>query len=342
MKKNYWKKTILNVSSNINDAIKNLNSSGLQIIIIVDKKKNFVRTITDGDIRRGLIKGLNLQSSIKRIINKNSIISKINIDISKAENILRKFDLIHLPIIKKKKLIGLYYKGNAKLKENYLNNKVIIMAGGFGKRLGKLTAKTPKGMLKLSGKPLLLHIIEKLKEEGFKEVYISVYYLKQKIKDYFLDGSRFGIKINYIEEQTPMGTVGSLSLIKKNFEDSFFLINCDVITRLNFREMMIFHDKNKSDATMAIKNFESINPYGVIKSKNNRFKNFEEKPSIFFNINAGIYFFKPNIINIIKKNKLTTIPELFEFLKSENKKIFTYPMFENWVDYGLSKKKLKS
>ena len=342
IKENYLKKTVLNISADLNDAIKSLNNSGLQIVIIVDKNKNFLGTITDGDVRRGLIKGYNLKSSVKKVLNTKPITSKIHVDKNEAENILRKNDLIHLPLIEKKKLSGLYFKGNAKKKENYINNKIIIMAGGYGTRLGKLTKKTPKGMLKLRGKPLLVHIIEKLKREGFKEVYISIYYLKKKIKEYFLDGDKLGIKIKYIEEKYPMGTVGSLSLLNKKLEDSFFLVNCDVITGLNFGEMLSFHQRNQSDTTLAIKNFEFINPYGVIKSRNNKFKNFEEKPSIFFNINAGIYLFKPEILNVIKKNKIKSIPKLFEYLKLKNKKIFTYPMYESWEDHGLNIKKLES
>lgn len=342
IKKEFWKKTIINVSAVIDDAIKSLNNSGLQVVIVVDDSDEFVGTITDGDIRRGLINGLNLKSSIKKILNNKAVISKINIDANEAENLLRRFDILHLPIIKRKKISGLYFKGNAKIKENFLNNKIIIMAGGYGKRLGNLTKKTPKGMLKLNGKPLLLHIIEKLKKEGFKEVYISIYYLKSKIKNYFLDGKKFGIKIKYIEEKFPMGTVGCLSLIHKKIDKSFFLVNCDVITGLNFKEMLKFHEKNKSDTTMAIKNFEFINPYGVITSKNNKFNSFEEKPSIFFNINAGIYLFKPRILNLIKEEKIKTIPKLFNLLKKKNKKIYTYPMYESWEDYGLNIKKLKS
>ena len=196
-------------------------------------------------------------------------------------------------------------------------------------------------MLKLNGKPLLVHIIEKLKKEGFKEIYISIYYLKKKIKDYFSNGKKFGVKINYIEENSPMGTVGCLRLLKKRLDSSFFLVNCDVITGLNFQEMLIYHQKNKSEATMAVKNFEFINPYGVIASKNNRFQNFEEKPTTFFNINAGIYLFNPAIIKIIRKYKIKSVPILFNYLKLKKKKILTYPMYESWEDFGLEIKKLK-
>ena len=335
-------KTIIKINSIIKDCAESLNHSGLQIINVVDNDKKFIGTITDGDIRRGLLNGLNLNSPIKSILNKKPIISKIDITEHEAANILKKFEIIHLPIIKDNKLAGLYFIGNAKSKEHFIENKVIIMAGGFGKRLGNLTKNTPKPMLRLNGKPLLQHIIEKLIKEGFREVYISIFYLKNKIKDYFSDGKKFGIKIKYIEEKHPMGTIGCLSLLKNKMTNSFFLINCDVITNLNFKEMLNFHKNKNSGSTIAIKNFEFINPYGVITSKHNNFKKFEEKPATIFNINAGVYVFKPYVVDIIKKNKIKSIPDLFNFLQSKNKKILTYPMYETWEDYGLNTKELKS
>lgn len=334
-------KTIIKINSTIKNCAESLNYSGLQIVNVVDNNKKFIGTITDGDIRRGLLNGLNLNSPIKSILNKKPRISTIDIAEDEAANILKKFEIIHLPIIKDNKLAGLYFLGNAKSKVHFIKNKVIIMAGGFGKRLGSLTKNTPKPMLKLRGKPLLEHIIEKLIKEGFGEVYISIFYLKKKIKDYFSDGKKFGIKINYIEEEYPMGTVGCLSLLKK-MANSFFLINCDVITDLNFKEMLNFHKNKKSGSTIAVKNFEFVNPYGVIKSKHNNFKKFEEKPATTFNINAGVYIFKPYVVDIIKRNKIKSIPDLFNFLQSKNKKILTYPMYETWEDYGLNTKVLKS
>jgi len=333
-------KTIIKETSTIKDCVNSLNVSGLQIANVVNDAGELIGTITDGDIRRGLLNGLVLKSSIKKILNKNPITSNTKISVADAEKILKRFEIIHLPIIKKKRVIELYYKGFSKSKIAKIDNKVIIMAGGYGKRLGKLTKNTPKGMLKLNGKPLLQHIIEGLKSEGFYEICISTYFKKEKIKKFFENGKKFGVKINYLEEKTPMGTIGSVSLLN-NLKKPFFVINCDVITDFNFQEMLKFHVSHKSFVTMAIKSYEFINPYGVVNSKKNRFIGFREKPIMYFNINAGIYLFNPIIIKIIRKNKLNSIIDLFKYLKKHKKKVVTFSMYENWVDYGLDKKNLK-
>lgn len=333
-------RSFIDYNSNIKDCIRSLNASSLQICNVLNSNRSFIGTITDGDVRRGLLNGLELTSSIKTILNKSPIISNKKISNSMAEKIVKKFDVSHLPIVKGKKLIDLFCINYTKLKSNKIKNKIVIMAGGYGKRLGKLTKNTPKGMLKLNGKPLLQHIIEGLKKEGFKNIIISTYFLKNKIKKYFSNGKKFGVHITYLEEKKPMGTIGSLGLINK-IEDPFFVINCDVITDLNFKEMLRFHIKNKNCATMATKSFEFTNPYGVVVTKNYKFKQFKEKPVTYFNINAGIYLFNPKIINIIKLNQFKSVVELLLHLKKKKKEIKIFSMFENWVDYGLDKKNLK-
>ena len=333
-------KTFIKKNSTIKDCVNSLNVSGLQIVNVINETGELIGTITDGDIRRGLLDRLGLKSSIKKILNKTPITSNIKISTTDAEKILKRFEIIHLPILKKKRVVDLYCKGFSKSKVAKIDNKVIIMAGGYGKRLGKLTKNTPKGMLKLNGKPLLQHIIEGLKNEGFFEICISTYFKKDKIKKFFEDGKKFGVKIEYLEENIPMGTIGSVGLLN-NLKKPFFVINCDVITSLNFQEMLRFHISNKSLITMAIKSFEFMNPYGVVYSKKNKFIGFREKPISYFNINAGIYLFNPAIIKIIKKNKLSSIVDLFKYLKKIKKKILTFSMYENWIDYGLDKKNLK-
>jgi dTDP-glucose pyrophosphorylase len=333
-------KTFIKEISTIKDCVYSLNASSLQIANVVNDKGELIGTITDGDIRRGLLNGLALKSPIKKILNKTPITSNSKISTDDAEKILKRFEIIHLPILKKKRIIDLYYKGFSKSKIAKIDNKVIIMAGGYGKRLGKLTKKTPKGMLKLNGKPLLQHIIEGLKNEGFHEICISTHFKKEKIKKFFDNGKRFGVKIDYLEEKNPMGTIGSIGLLN-NLKKPFFVINCDVITNLNFQEMLKFHISKKSFTTMAIKSYEFMNPYGVVNSKKNKFIGFREKPISYFNINAGIYAFNPTIIKIINKNKLYSIIDLFKYLKKHKKKVLTFSMFENWIDYGLDKKNLK-
>ena len=292
-------------------------------------------------VRRGLLNGLNVNSSIQKITNKKSVTSKYKLSSENAEIILKRFDISHIPVLSNNEPIEMYYKGVSNHRVQKIQNKVIIMAGGYGKRLGKLTKKTPKAMLKIDNKPLLEHIIEKLKREGINNIYISVFYLKNQIKKYFSSGKRHGVNIKYIEEEVPMGTIGCLKLLKKKFEDSFFVINCDVITNLNFSEMLKFHKKTRAKLSIATINHQYLNPYGVITSKKNNFIKFEEKPAINFNINSGIYLLDQSLINEVKMNNFKEIPDLINHLKRKNFKIKTYPMFESWDDYGSQKRKLK-
>ena len=341
VKKNQLKKTLVSQDLKVKDVIKSLNKSGLQIALIINKKNKMIGTVTDGDIRRGLINGLNVNSLIHKIINKKFVTSNYKLSSEKAETILKKFEISHIPILSNKEPVEMYYKGAFNHRVQKIPNKVIIMAGGFGKRLGKLTKKIPKAMLKIDNKPILEHIIEKLKREGIYNIYISVFYLKNQIKKYFNSGKKFGVNIKYIEEKNPLGTIGCLKLLKKKFEDSFFVINCDVITNLNFAEMLKFHKKKKAKLSIATINHQYFNPYGVITSNKNNFVKFEEKPTINFNINSGIYLLHQNLIDEVKVNKFKEIPDLINHIKRKKFKIKTYPMFESWDDYGTQKRKLK-
>ena len=194
----------------------------MQIALIINKKNKMVGTITDGDIRRGLLNGLNVNSSIQKVLNRKSVTSKYKLSSENAEIILKRFEISHIPILSNNEPIDMYYKGVSNYRVQKIQNKVIIMAGGYGKRLGILTKKTPKAMLKIDNKPLLEHIIEKLKREGINNIYISVFYLKNQIKKYFNSGKRFGVNIKYIEEKIRWEQ-SVFKIIKKKFEDSFLL-----------------------------------------------------------------------------------------------------------------------
>jgi dTDP-glucose pyrophosphorylase len=327
------KKIILKENCKIIDVVNNLNESGLKIVLIINKNNNFKGVLTDGDIRRALIKKLNINDEIKDIINKNpKFINFKDKDKDKIKKNLNFQSIDAIPIIKKRKIFGLFVKNNYEI-----NNPIIIMAGGYGKRLGLLTKNNPKGMLKYKGRPLLEHIISNAKKNYFTNFYISVFYLKNKIKNYFKNGSDINIKIEYIEEKKPLGTIGGLRNLK-NINKDFIVTNCDVISNIDYNSILKFHIKNKADLTIAVTKFTYRNPYGVINAKKNIFLSFEEKPEINFNINAGLYVFNPKIINIIKKFNFKQINELVDYLNKNNFKILLFPLYEKWLDMGLNKK----
>jgi dTDP-glucose pyrophosphorylase len=340
LEKKYLKKIIISQHSTILKVINNLNTSRLKVVLIVDKNNKFIGILNDGDIRRAFLNGYNINSSVRYILNKKPFFVKNISDLNNfSSRELNKF--LHIPIIRNKKIYGLYVKNiDFNIVKNNNKEHVVIMAGGYGKRLGVLTKNCPKALLKFNNKPLLQHILEYIKKNNFYNIQISVFYLKKMIKNFILKNKYFSLKVNFIEELKPMGTIGSIGLIKK-ISNNFIVLNCDTISDVDLNELLKFHKKNKSTLTIGIKNLQYKNPYGVIISKKNRFISFDEKPEINFTINTGIYIFNKKIIPIINKFNLKNIEDLITTLNDTNYKIFTYPIFEDWHDLGQDKKRLK-
>ncbi len=338
-----WKKNILNQNSKIKDAIKILNNNKHKIAMVVDEKKILIGTITNGDIRRNLIKGYTKNDNLIYIINKKPIFAKLNYSKNKITNLFIKNKIASIPVVKKnKEIIGMYAYHNPKidLKKDTI---ILIMAGGKGKRLLPLTKKTPKPMLKISGKPMVERLIIKARKEGFNNFVFSVNYLAHKIINYFRDGKKWGVSIKYIEESKPLGTIGSLAYLEDLKFKNLIVVNCDVITRLNFNDLLIFHETHKQIATVASIILETKNQFGVIKTSGSRLIEMVEKPLQKNYVNGGIYVFKKSIIKNIKKKKKLDVNDLFKKIIRLNKKIIVYPLHEPWADVGVIKelKKVK-
>ena len=336
LKKN-WKKTLLLENSTIRKVIKNLEKSALQIVLVIDKKKNLVGTITDGDIRRGLLNGLNISNPIKKLINKKPLIGSSTMSANTMNQIMQTNKINQLPIIdKSKKIVGLYFWDAIKYSITQ-KSQVIIMAGGKGKRMMPHTKTCPKPLLPVGGKPILEHILLKARSEGFNNFIISINYLGEMIEDYFGNGSKWGVKIKYLKENMPLGTIGALSLIKNQPNFPFIVCNGDIISDIKYTDLLDFHIKNKAFGTVAVKPYEIKNPYGVVKIDGNQIVDIEEKPIIKSHVNTGVYVFSPKIINEIKKNKYLDMNILIQKLLGKMKKIIAYPAYEPWLDIGKPK-----
>lgn len=330
---------ILENNTRIKDAIKSLNKTGKRICFIT-KKKNFIGTVTDGDIRSGLLSGLTLSSSITKIINYNPYyIKKIDQNSNKIFNKKKIIDLI--PVVNfKNQLIG--YTKKISKKYNYKEEPFIIMAGGYGKRLMPYTKNIPKPMIKINKKPILEHIILRAKDQGFVNFYILTYYLSSKIERYFGDGSFWGVKIKYIKEDEPLGTAGGLFFLRKEVNSNFVVSNGDIITNINYDDFLSFHKKIKSDATIGVKVMERKSRFGVVDVKGHKIQKIFEKPKENYFINSGIYIFNSTIIKkfLIKKSKLSMISLLKKIIKLKLKSNI-YPIIENWEDIGILKQYFK-
>ena len=215
-----------------------------------------------------------------------------------------------------------------------VSNPVVIMAGGKGTRLRPLTNDCPKPMLDIAGKPMLEIIINQFVVHGFKNFYISVNYLKDQIIDYFGDGSRFGISIQYLIENEPLGTAGSLSLLPSSINEPILVTNGDVLAKINPLHMLQDHYKSNSVATLAVRNYEHQVPYGVVCVDDDALVGFDEKPIHSCLINTGIYCINPSLLNYIDPSTFVDMPSILSTCISDNKKVSVYLVQSSWIDVG--------
>ena len=336
-----FKNHLISSKETIRKSIIKLGKLNKQFCIIVDKDKKFFGTLTDGDIRRGLLKNFNLSDEVSCICNKKSLYVINKPQDYKLEKILDKEKILFLPILNKgKKVTNIYFRSDTKIAQK-LENEMIIMAGGVGKRLRPFTKKIPKPLLPVNGKPIIEQIILMAKNQGLKKITISINYLGYKIKNYLKDGKKLNVEIDYIHEDKPLGTAGSLFYFKKT-QKPFIVSNADIISNINYKEMLNYHNRLNSFITVgAISNFEK-NHYGYIVSEKNKVLKIEEKKEKKSFINAGIYILSPFVKSFFKSKRFTHMTDLIELAISNKKKVNLFPIHENWFDYGIKEKYLKS
>ena len=316
----------------LTDAIKKITLNKKQFVLIVDRNNCLLGILTDGDIRRGILKGFSLNDTVNKIMNANPITASTR---ESSRQIIDKMMIKNVqqcPIIdKKNKLKDIKFLDKS-LTSFSLDNFVVIMAGGMGKRLSPYTKERPKPLMNIAGKPILERIIINLAKHGFKEIFLAVYYKSEMLEEFFGDGSSYGVKLNYIKEKSPLGTAGSISLLPNKPKKPFLVMNSDIVTDVNYFGLLDFHKKNKSIVTMCLKDFSVEVPYGVVQTNNNKILKIKEKPILTYKVNAGIYVLSPKATNYIPSNEYFDMTELFEILIKNKHKTSAFPIFENWAD----------
>ena len=324
----------LRENSTIKEALEIIDKGSMQIALVVDENDKLIGTLTDGDIRRGLLKGFDLTSSIEQIIFKTPTIAKISDTKEDILKIALSKKLHQIPIVDDfRKIVGIK-EIEELVKPKDKINKVVLMVGGLGTRLRPLTETTPKPMLKVGNKPILQTIVEKFAEYGYTNIVMCVNYKSDIIQDYFKDGSDFGVNIEYILEEQRMGTAGALSLLKDKPNEPFFVMNGDLLTNVNFEHLHNYHIATNSIATMCVREYDFQVPYGVVNIKDSKIVSIEEKPTHKFFVSAGIYMLSSEVLNYIPKNEFFDMPTLFEKLISLNQNTVSFPIREYWLDIG--------
>tara|TARA_B100000795_G_scaffold269912_1_gene261090 strand:+ start:6485 stop:7552 length:1068 start_codon:yes stop_codon:yes gene_type:complete len=322
----------ITLTSSIKDAMKNLMESGERVVLVLDDRNVLNGILTDGDLRKSLLEGYNLETLVSECMNKNPIVMPID---ANNQDILFKMsanNLSHIPLIDSSgKVIELRVRPSTKIRK--IDNTVVIMAGGEGIRLRPLTDKMPKPLLKIKDKAMLEIILDQFIMQGFYNFILTINYKKDMIKNYFGDGSRLGVNISYIEEEIPMGTAGSLSFLK-SFTAPLIVMNADILTKANFLDILNHHDKLKNtDITMVVKPHEYKISYGVVSHENGRITGLEEKPVKTYHFNAGIYVLSENALKEIP-NEYFDMTMLVEKMIDKGKQSSMFVLNDYWLDIG--------
>lgn len=325
---------VVNKSDTVLKALELLDLYALRIVLVVDENQHLLGSITDGDIRRGLLKGQDLTASVETIMHMTPYsIDKGSLTDRQIFEIMREKRYLALPVLKDGQLVNIITLDDL-IRTKRKENPVFIMAGGFGTRLRPLTDKCPKPMLPVGGKPLLETIISSLKEQGFYKFFISTHYLPEIIHEHFGNGEKLDVQIQYVHESEPLGTGGAISLLPKDQIDlPFIVINGDVLTNMNFNKLIDFHSHQSAVATMCVREFQYQIPYGVVNSAKNVIQGMTEKPSYYFDINTGIYVISPELLQQVEQ-QFIDMPTILEQQIAQNKKVSSYPLHEYWLDIG--------
>lgn len=330
----FWRSVLLPPEATLQDAIRNLDSSALQIVLVVSPGDLLVGTVTDGDIRRGLLRGCEMGSPIGAIAHRTPLVVPPQLSRETVLHLMQANRIHQLPVVDEtRRVVGLHLWDEI-VAPQPRSNLMVVMAGGRGTRLLPHTENCPKPLLPVAGKPMLEHIVERARAEGFQHFIFAVHYLGQMIENYFGHGERWQVKIDYLREETPLGTAGALGLLRARPEGPFLVTNGDVLTDIRYGELLDFHVRHDAAATMAVRLHEWQHPFGVVRSKGVDIVGFEEKPVARTHINAGIYVLDPAALDCLAAGERCDMPTLFLRQKDRGARTIIYPMHEPWLDVG--------
>lgn len=329
-----WERILISPKQTIREALKVIDQESSRIALVVDEHKKLLGTVTDGDIRRALLKSTSIDSEVECIMNSHPLTIEQGESDEAVKAEMYKRGILSVPVISQGKVTGIksiIEKNNNEIYEN----PVFLMAGGFGTRLRPLTNDCPKPLLKVGDKPILEITLRNFISYGFKNFYISTHYMPEKIREHFGNGNKWGVNIEYVHEETPLGTGGALALLPKTLNKlPLIMINGDILTNINYRSLLSFHNKNEADATMCVREYEYQIPYGVVSAEGSRVIKMVEKPVQQFYVNAGIYVLNSDIINLVSENEKIDMPTLLELKMEQGGRVNMFPIHEYWLDIG--------
>jgi len=316
----------------ISDAIRCIDAGGGLIALVLSIEGHLRGTVTDGDVRRGLLRGIGLDAPVTTIMNRKPRSMHCGASDQQLLSALRQEGVLQMPLVDDGERVVELIVSRATVGVPARENPVVIMAGGLGTRLRPITETIPKPMIEVAGRPILETIIERFREQGFRSITLCVNYLAEVIEGHFGDGTRHGVRINYVREEKRLGTAGALSLLNSQSSLPMIVINGDILTEINFNQLLAFHSDVNALATMGLNRYQYKIPYGVVEVESHQILSFSEKPTLDFFVNAGIYIIDPSIIEYLPHDEFFDMPALFT--KVDPKRRAAFPIHEYWLDIG--------
>ncbi len=316
------------------ETITAISAGTKQIALVVDVNKKLLGTVTDGDVRRGLLRGLTLEAKVAEIMNPTPTTASENDDPREVLEQAIPRAIHQVPVVSREGVVlGLITESDL-FQQEVTSTPVVLMAGGKGVRLYPLTVETPKPMLKIGDTPILEIIIRKLHAQGFRNIYISVNYLAEKIEEHIKDGAWLGVNVTYLYEDKPLGTAGAMGQLRGKLEEPFVVMNSDLLTNVDFRQLVRFHKKTGAKATLGVREYSFQIPYGVVNIEGTEVTSISEKPLHRSMVSAGIYTLDSWALELVPEGEYCDMPTLLEKVRADGEKVSAFPIHESWLDIG--------
>ncbi len=329
-----FKKTFVSPETSILETLRVIDEFALEIALVVDKNSRLLGTVTDGDIRRAILRNISLSEPIRTIMNSNPVTSAPDVSEDEILFLMSHKSIKHIPILDSEgRILDLVLMRDLAVRRRR-DNWAIVMAGGLGKRLGDLTRQTPKPLLPVGKRPLLGTIVNQLRKHGISKIFVSVNYQADKVKHYLQDGKDFDVEVRYLEEKEFLGTAGPISLLPERPSKPFLIINGDILTSVNFANLLDYHETSGKAMTACIREFCVDIPYGIVKMRGTELLSIKEKPIYKFFINTGIYVLSPSVLDLLSPGEKADMPQIMQRLTEKGSGVGCFPLSEFWLDIG--------
>jgi dTDP-glucose pyrophosphorylase len=329
-----WRKALVGTQATVGEAVAAIESGSIQIALVLDDCNRLLGVVTDGDVRRGLLRGIPLTGLATDIMNRTPVSAPATLSREDRLYLMRQKSIKQLPLLDESGQLVVVETLDELLQPRQYPNPVLIMAGGLGERLGALTREVPKPMLNVGGRPLLETIVRNVVQQGFANIHISVNYKADMIRDHFGDGAAFGASIQYVQETERLGTAGALGLFATPPELPMVVTNGDILTTINYGALLDFHTATPAEATMAVREHKVHVPYGVVSTADGFLETIREKPTESWFVSAGIYVIGPSVFRRVEQGVAIDMPTVLERVIASKGRVAVYPIREYWLDIG--------